>query len=255
MGDLHLSFPGSEGPPPLAEGADAVLVAGDTCEELARAVETLRRAYPEPVEIVTVAGNHEFHSRRLSYDGNLAEGREAAARHRVHLLERDVSVLENVRILGCTLWTDYLLFGEDLREAAMLVAGATMNDHRRIKWRRDPWMRFRPVEARMLHLESRAFVARELSKSHPGPTICLFHHAVALEALAPTRRRDLVDAAYASDLTSMFESYDCDLVVTGHVHRSFDIRRGATRFLANPAGYAGETTRFDPALVVEVPHG
>ena len=36
---------------------------------------------------------------------------------------------------------------------------------------------------------------------------------------------------------------------------SFDVRRGGTRFLANPVGYAGENASFDPALVVEVPNG
>jgi predicted phosphodiesterase len=251
MSDLHLSFPGSKAPPPLADGVEAVLVAGDTCEGLARAVESLRSAYLEPVDIVTVAGNHEFHSRTLSFDDNLAQGREAAERHRVRLLERDVSMLGNVRILGCTLWTDYLLFGEDLRDAAMRTALETMNDHRRIKWRRDPWQRFQPIEARLLHLESRAFLERELSKSHAGPTLCLFHHPVIPDAVDFVQY-DLLAAAYASDLTALFESYECDLVVSGHVHRSFDIRRSDARFIANPAGYAGENASFNPTLVLEI---
>jgi len=253
MSDLHLKFPGNGGPPPPANGVDAVLVAGDTCEGLARAIETLRRAYPEPLEIVTVAGNHEFHSRSLSFDENLAQGRKAAERHRVRLLERDACMLGgNVRVVGGTMWTDYSLFGAVMREAAMRTAASTMNDHRRIKWHRDPWKRFRPQEARLLHLECRSFVERELSRPHAGPTVCLFHHAVIPEAVAGARP-DLLDAAYASDLTALFELFPCELVVTGHVHRSFDIVRGKTRFLANCAGYAGENAAFDRALVVEVP--
>jgi predicted phosphodiesterase len=253
MSDLHIRFPDSRGLPALAPGADGVLIAGDICEGLVNAVETLRPAYPEPVEIAIVAGNHEFYSGRLAYHENLALGREAAGRNRVHLLERDVCHLGNIRIIGCTMWTDYRLFGDNLRDAAMRTAAATMSDHRRIKWQRDPWRRFRPTEARLLHLESRAFVEQELARPHAGPTICLFHHGATPEAIAPSERGQLISAAYTSDLTSIFERYACDLVVTGHTHHSLDVRRGAVRYLSNPAGYASENPEFDPALVVEVP--
>jgi hypothetical protein len=253
MSDLHLSFPGNKGLPPLAKGVDGVLIAGDTCEGLAAAVEVLRPAYPEPVEIAVVGGNHEYYSRRLSYAANLAQGREAASHHRVHLLERDVCVIGgNVRIIGGTMWTDYCLLGADLRDAAMRTAATTMNDHRRIQWNRDPWRRFRPQEARLLHIETRAFVERELAKFHPGPTVCMFHHAVTPDAVAPADRGDLISAAYASDLTSIFERGGCDLVVTGHTHHSLDVRCGRARFLSNPAA-RGENAQFDPALVVELP--
>jgi predicted phosphodiesterase len=254
MSDLHLTFPGSKGLPPLVRGVDGVLIAGDICEGMAEAVEVLRPKYPEPTEIVIVAGNHEFYSGKLSFQENLTLGREAAARHRVHLLERDVCHLGNIRIIGCTMWTDYCLMGNNLREAAMRTAAATMSDHRRIKWQRDPWQRFRPTEARLLHLESRAFVEQELAKPHAGPTICLFHHGVTPEAIAPSERGQLISAAYTSDLTSIFERYACDLVVTGHTHHSLDARLGAVRYLSNPAGYASENPQFNSALVVEVPH-
>jgi predicted phosphodiesterase len=253
MSDLHLTFPGSKGLPPLVRGVDGVLIAGDIREGMAEAVEVLRPAYPEPTEIVIVAGNHEFYSGRLAYHENLALGREAAGRNRVHLLERDVCHLPgNVRIIGCTMWTDYRLLGDNLREAAMRTAAATMNDHRRIKWQRDPWRRFRPTEARLLHLGSRAFVEQELATPHAGPTICLFHHGVTPEAIAPPERGQLISAAYTSDLTSIFERYACNLVVTGHTHHSLDVRHSTTRFLSNPAGY-GENKQFDPAMVVEFP--
>ena len=254
MSDLHLDFSRSKGLPTLAKGVAGVLIAGDTCEGLAAAVEVLRRAYPEPTEIVIVAGNHEFYSRKLAFAKNLAQGREAAARHRVHLIEREVCVIGgNVRIIGGTMWTDYCLLGADLREAAMRTAATTMNDHRRIQWSRDPWRRFRPQEARFLHLETRAFVERELAKFHRGPTVCLFHHGVLAEAIAPAERGTLASAAYASELAPIFERADCNLVVTGHTHYSLDIRRGATRFISNPAGYSRENPEFNPAMVVELP--
>jgi predicted phosphodiesterase len=253
LSDLHIDFHGSNGLPPLARGAAGVLIAGDVRNGLVAAVEALRPAYPEPTEIVMVAGNHEFHSATLSFHESLALGREAAARHRVHLLERDVCHIANIRIIGCTMWTDYCLLGKELRDAAMRTAAATMSDHRRIKWQRDPWLRFRPFEARLLHLQSRAFVERELATPHPGPTVCLFHHAVTLPAIAPAERGQLISAAYGSDLSEVFERHACDLVVTGHTHFSFDARIGATRFISNPAGYAGENQCFSPSFVVEVP--
>ena len=66
MSDLHLDHPGSQGPPPLAAGADMVVVAGDTCQVLVKAIEHLRRAYPAPREVVMVSGNHELWSGKLS---------------------------------------------------------------------------------------------------------------------------------------------------------------------------------------------
>jgi hypothetical protein len=254
MSNLYLGFPGSKNPPPPADGVDAILVASDTCEGLARAVEALRRAYPEPLEIVTMSGNHELYSRKLSYADNLAHGREAAERYRVRPLERDACMIGSARILGCTMWTDYSLFGEAHRDAAMGIAATGMNDHRRISWRRKPWNRFLPQEASALHSRSRAWVECEVAKAHAGATLCLFHHPVTPDPV-DLAQKDLLDAAYASDLAKLFESYGCDLVVSGYVHRSFGIRRAGRRFIANRAGYAGENTSFDPALVVEIPNG
>ncbi len=66
MSDLHLDHPRSEDPPPLAAGADMVIVAGDTCQGLVKAIEHLRRAYLAPTEVVMLSGNHELWSGKLS---------------------------------------------------------------------------------------------------------------------------------------------------------------------------------------------
>ena len=206
MSDLHLDHAGSGGTPPLAPGVDMVLVAGDTCEGLVKAVEHLRRAYPGPTEVVMVAGNHELWSKHLDFEDHWEMGHAAAERHGVHLPDNSVVTVKGVRLLGCTLWTDYELFEIRMREVAMRTAADTMLDHRRIKWSRNPWHRFRPTEARILHHQSRSFLETELARPHDGPTVCISHHAMMLEAVAPAFRDSVVAAAYASDMTPMIDT-------------------------------------------------
>jgi predicted phosphodiesterase len=253
MSDLHLDVPGSAGAPPLVAGTDVVIVAGDTCQDLVSAVETLRRAYPPPTGIVMVAGNHELWSKRLSFEEHFEEGIAAADAHDVRLLENDVELVGGVRLLGCTLWTDYELYGEPLREVAMRSAAHTMLDHRRTKWSREPWARFRPAEARILHKESGSFLERELAKPHDGPTVCICHHAMTLDAVSPSAQRSVLSAAYASEWLPMIDCFQPDLTVTGHTHHAMDLRRGNARMVSNPAGYPGEGSAFRPSFVVQLP--
>jgi Icc-related predicted phosphoesterase len=252
MSDLHIHYPGSRGIPQLIPGVEIVVVAGDICVGLVRAIEILRRAFPAPTEIVMVAGNHELWSKTHAFAEHVGLGRTAAALHGIYLLENDVAVVRGIRFLGATLWSDYDLHGPELREAAMRAAAGFMLDHKRIKWSRDPWERFRPAEARSLHLRSRKFFEEELVKPHHGPTVCISHHAMSANAIAPAFRDEILSAAYASEMQPMIDRFQPDLVVTGHTHYGIDLKRGLTRMLSNPAGYADENRYFDPALVVDL---
>jgi Icc-related predicted phosphoesterase len=250
MSDLHLDFPGARGFPPLAAGADLVVIAGDTCQGLVKAVKAMRVAYPRS-EIVAVAGNHEFHG--STYGEALRAGHECAREFGVHLLSENGAVtFGRLRVIGATLWTSYDLFGESLRQPAMRAAYETMRDHKRIKWRKNPWERFRPSEARMLHLTSCEYIDAELGKHHGGPTIVLTHHAATPDAVEPGLRHRMIAAAYASDLRPIIDQHQPDFWISGHTHFSMDIRRGRTRLISNPCGYGGENPRFDPAFTIEV---
>lgn len=246
MSDLHLDT-GSEGVPPLTAGVDLVAVAGDTCEGVVKAVETLRVGYPD-VDIVMVTGNHEYYG--YVWHEELEAGRERARELGVHLLECESAFFGRLRVLGATFWTDYSLFGPGLQQAAMRAAYDQMRDHKRIRWNREPWMRFRPQEALSLHRRSRNFFEAELARPHDGPTFLLAHHAMTWEALDPVNERSLLAAAYVSEIPFATEA---DYVLTGHTHRPMDFRRGRTRFVSNPRGYPDEGVRFDPAFVIEIP--
>lgn len=248
--DLHIRHPGSRGFPLLAPGVDIVLLAGDTCEGLELAIREMRSAYPN-AEIVTVAGNHEFYGG--AYFATLEEGRVCARELGVHLLEDGIATFGSLRVIGATAWTDYNLFGPALKEPAMRAAYDTMRDHKRIRWQLNPWQRFRPLEAQMLHARSRAFIEAELERTPAGSTtIVLTHHAATIDAVAPAFRDELISAAYASDLLPVIDRYQPDYWVSGHTHFPIDFSRGRTRLISNPAGYGHEVSGFDPAFVIEV---
>jgi predicted phosphohydrolase len=248
--DAHSDCAGFSGFPPLIEGVDAIVVAGDTRQGLAASLTELRAAYPRPVEILMVAGNHEFWGSVWSRE--VDEGRRVAEKLGIRFMEDQAVTLGRLRVLGCTLWTSYDAYGESLRPAAMRSAREEMRDHKRIKWSSDPWRRFRPEEARMLHMRSRAFIEEELSKPHDGPTLVITHAAVSIECIPPSKQKSIVSAAYFSEMLPVIDRHQPDLWVFGHTHHRTDFRRGKTRILSNPIGYADERTGFDPTLTVAI---
>lgn len=249
--DLHLRFPGAKGIPRLAPGAAVVVAAGDICEGLVRAVEALRAGLPS-TEVVAVAGNHEFYGHCLPEE--LEAGRARARQLGVHLLENNTVTFGDFRVIGATGWTDYELFGPDLCAPAMRAAADAMQDHRLIKWRRKPWYRFRPEEARALHLQSRAYIDAELAKAHDGPTMVITHHAPTIEAVAPEFQRSLTSAAFASEMMPLVDRHQPKWWVSGHTHVSMDLGRGRTRLVSNPCGYGDENPSFDPLLTIDTDH-
>lgn len=247
--DLHVDvFPVK--PISIAGGVEAVIVAGDTCEGGLSAFEQLRRIVPIHIPIVMVMGNHEYYRRFVRSELDLA--RSQAPAFNVHLLENETVVLGGVRFVGATLWTDYGFFGEASRAAVMNLCAAGMNDHRRIGWQKQPWQRFRPQEAALLHARSRHYFEEVLARPFDGPTVAISHHGVHANSVPPPLRSERLTAAYVSDLAELIESCQPALVVHGHVHHSADYRVGTTRVLCNPHGYGAENPDFNGSLVLEI---
>jgi predicted phosphodiesterase len=249
--DLHVDV---SQPPPITIGSDVdvVVVAGDTAEGAQNAFVALRHIVPEQIPIVTVIGNHEYYHGCVPEE--LALARELAPSLNVHFLENDSVVLKtagaSVRFAGCSLWTDYQVFGTKNTAPAMRAAMRGLNDHRLIAWTKKPLKRFRPEQAALMHSASKAFLTETLATSFPGPSIVVCHHGHWLSA-HPQFQNDILTAAYVSNLT-FIEEFQPELFIHGHVHWPFDYRVGRTRVLCNPRGYPGENPNFNPALVVEV---
>jgi Icc-related predicted phosphoesterase len=234
----------------VVEGVDLVIVAGDTCEGAVNAFDHLRRIVPMRIPILMVLGNHEYYHRFIPNE--LAVARSQGPAFNICVLENEAIVRSGVRFVGATLWTDYRCFGEARQGAAMSACAAGMNDHRRIGWRKEPWSRFRPQEAQLLHHRSRSYLESVLATTFDGPTAVITHHAVHWNSIVPKYRNDPVTAAFVSDMSAIIEAYQPALWVHGHVHNSCDYRVGNTRIICNPHGYGAENPDFDGSLVVQI---
>jgi predicted phosphodiesterase len=233
----------------IASDVDAVIVAGDVCEGAEKAFQMLRSIVPEHIPILMVAGNHEFYRRFIREEILLAE--MSAPSRNICFLSNTSVKLVGVNFFGCTLWTDYCIFGQDRQAAVMNACARGMNDHRLIGWQKQPWLRFRPEEAVLLHHQSRTFLSEALAVSD-APTVVIVHHGVHENSIHPSHRSDPLTGAFVSSLEDLIQTAQPDLIVHGHVHHSFDYRLGRTRVICNPHGYGGENPHFDGALVVEV---
>src|SRR5881227_2858047 len=112
LSDLHLER--GIGDVPVAE-ADVVVLAGDISTGT-RGVEWAR-SWAADRPLIYVAGNHEFYGH--SMPRLIEQLRSAAAGSSVHVLEDEQLILDGVRFLGCTLWSDFDFDGPERRSVAM----------------------------------------------------------------------------------------------------------------------------------------
>lgn len=217
-----------------------------------------------------VAGNHEFYGAQLVDE--LQAMKRAAAGSLVHVLDRQAVVVDGVRFLGCTLWTDFQLpFGTTAQVdvgQALRQAGAGMAEYERIELMAPAMRAARPREfARLLQAEDtlamhwvdRDWLRRELEKPFDGQTVVVTHHAPSALSVAPQHVGDRLSPAFASELPEEFFDVP-SLWVHGHTHHSADYTRRSCRVVSNPRGYPIQGARFENSsfsagFVVELPAG
>ncbi|OIR18046.1 3',5'-cyclic adenosine monophosphate phosphodiesterase CpdA [mine drainage metagenome] len=245
LSDLHIEIAAYQ-PQPVE--CDVVVLAGDIGNHV-QGMEWGRHSWPAK-EILYVPGNHEFY--RLGRVETLRQMRVRANELGVHLLDNDEVVIAGIRFLGSTLWTDFDLFGEELKKAAMAEGKKYLNDFRLI---RERFRMFSPARSAQLHKTSRAWLAAKLQEPFPGKTVVVTHHLPSARSVAERYRASLTSACFASNLDELMGA--SALWIHGHTHDSFDYVLHGTRVVCNPRGYCRnpekpENLEFDPGLVVEV---
>lgn len=245
LSDLHLEF--ANLPPPEAE-VDVVVLAGDIWKKV-HGIYWARSTWPE-TEIIYVAGNHEFY--RGDRSDVLRQLRDAADETGVHFLDNDEVIINCVRFLGATLWTDFLLFGVEQQVETMNAAFSGLNDFRKINQGEHL---FTPADSiSICNTSTQWLKSKLLNEQFQGKSVVVTHHLPSMKSVAERYKQDLLSACFASNLDYML-GYS-DLWIHGHAHDSFDYKVGKTRIICNPRGYVfkgiPENSGFNSEFVIEV---
>lgn len=231
---------------------DVVILAGDI-HTRSRAPDWAAKAFPDH-PVLYVAGNHEFY-------GESIEGAGAAIRHKcklnanIHYMDCDEYVIQGVRFLGVTLWTDFSLLGKNRTSSAMSEAQRSLNDYQRIKVAATGYQKLHPQDTAGLHVRQKKWLEEKLAEPFPGPTVVVTHMAPSVKSISREYADELISSAFASNLDSLVGK--ADFWIHGHTHSSFDYHLGACRVIANPLGYmlrcgSPENENFNPNFFVDL---
>ncbi|MGR9087739.1 MAG: metallophosphoesterase [Gammaproteobacteria bacterium] len=235
--DLHLEFGALEVP---KNDADIIIAAGDIgiCDQGVDWLKSLNKP------VIYVAGNHEFYSNE--YRETLLLIREKCIGSNVHFLEHNRFDFQQIRFLGCTLWTDLHVEGPEKVDAL----SEALNDFRQIRF--DGRLMGVDDYSRMFH-RSREWLEKELARPFTGKTVVVTHHAPSQWSWneSPNALKKL---AYCNDLKPLMHEYDIAAWFHGHVHSRADYLIAGARILCNPRGYVGKkiVPGFDQNKIVVI---
>ena len=252
LSDLHLEF--GHGIPPLAPGAEIVVLAGDLAPAKRRSIRLAAEAWAGADRILYVPGNHEYYGdaigraqRTLALDCGL---------YGVTLLDTAAVTIGHVRFIGATLWTDFRLDGEPRELDAHLAVGRGLNDFAgAIRGAVEPGRAFSTWEAAHRHRRDRAFIEAEIALAHEAglEAVVVTHHAPSPVAIHHRYAGSPLNAGFVSDLEATIVHLRPTLWIHGHVHHAVNATVGRTWILANPHGNNFmEAADFQPDLVVEL---
>lgn len=232
---------------------DVVVLAGDIDTSGPRAVHWATETFAG-IPVLYVHGNHEGYGHNI--DSELEKIRAASeATDNVKFLNCDEHRIGTVRFLGAALWTDFKLFGEDRRYAAMAQAESTMTDYRRIRLASKRYRRLRAADTALFHESQKAWISEKLAEPYAGATVVITHMAPSMRSVPDQYSGDLTSASYASTMDDLV--IRASVWIHGHMHESFDYQIGQCRVVCNPFGYmtkagAPENENFNSAYVIEI---
>jgi predicted phosphodiesterase len=208
--------------------------------------------------VIYVAGNHEhYHGDFANTITNLKK--KLAHYTNLHILDREVFDLGDVRFIGSTLWTD--MNKED--PITLHAMKNMMNDFRCVQnsnrevhfkafditpeGRQIPTFRTRPAtfcpeDAVEEHKKCLGYIKTVYEDTPPWKSIVVVgHHTPSHTSCHPRYKDDQVmNGGYHSDLSEfILDRPGIKLWTHGHTHENFDYMIGSTRVVCNPRGYDG----------------
>eukprot|EP00474_Spongospora_subterranea_P009694 CRZ10152.1 hypothetical protein [Spongospora subterranea] len=216
-------------------------------EELLRTFLAIQSKHFKAVFVV--AGNHEYYSEISGMTGTYLTAPEihfvlkelCKSFPNVCFLDRKAVLIDKLRIVGATLWTDIESEREEQIESCV-------SDYRRIHvplYVNSSFPGSRPVtvkDTRIWHRYDLKFITKQLNiaASLGQDVMVVTHHAPVREGTShPGHTGSALGSAFANDLSELFAKFNSNLKVWvfGHTHFCCDFVVGGVRVISNQLGY------------------
>lgn len=240
--DLHIEFGEFE---PKIGKADLLVFAGDI--NVGVKGITWLNSLKTDKPIIYVLGNHEYY--KNVYPRLITKAKNEISKANIHLLENDSVSIDGVNFHGCTLWTDFELFGDP--RIAGFECQQVLNDFKRIRLS-PKFSKLRAIDVSAIHRKSINWLTQSIEASD-GPNVVITHHAPSLNSAPDIYKNDIVTSAYASNLEPLIKKLKPNLWFHGHMHNSSDYFVDDCRVICNPRGYSGELNpSFNEELLINI---
>ena len=183
-------------------------------------------------QIFVMPGNHDYYDGSIDREDKL---RDAAAAHGATFVQKSELIFGRHRLLCCTLWTDFDIYGE--RTENLRHAVTQMNDYLYIRIAKIGFKKLTPVQTAQIHLDHKKWLSKRLSEPFDGETTVITHHAPHPKAL---KEMSDIGPCYASDLEPLILKHQPDRWLFGHTHHPVSFNIGQTVLTNISIGYPDE---------------
>lgn len=243
LSDLHIEFEDLE---IEKVDSDVVVLAGDIHVKGKGVSWALKNIEDKPV--LYVLGNHEFYGK--AYPKLIESLKEDTKGTNVTVLEKDTVAINDVNFMGCTLWTDFELFGDP--RIAGYHCQQIMNDFKKIRLS-PKYSKLRSIDVSAIHRRSLQWLKSELEKHRGEKNVVITHHGPSRISLPDGKEEDMGSSSYVSNLEYVIEEFAPKYWVHGHLHNSSTYQVDNCKVVCNPRGYPDERNKeFTQDFVFQV---
>lgn len=204
--------------------------------------------------VIVVLGNHDYWDRNVLYEvDKLKKSIADQGITNVFLLEKEAVVLDQVKFIGGTLWTDFNRYDPMVLGAASRI----MNDYHYIKYGKS-YRKLRPMDLYEIHQNTKRFIFENAKRDYPEQkVIVVTHMGPSFQSISPYYRQSswlLKNFLYYYDLEKriMADGQDINYWFHGHMHHNVKYDIGNVTVILNPRGYEDQNKEFEATFQIPV---
>lgn len=227
-----------------AHDPDAVLVLAGDLSGFHRDLKFITAVTDQFKYVLFVAGNHEFYGSDYFVVKKFWHGVDGDIDN-FFFMDNRVEIIENVRFIGTTLWTDM----DGGNPLTCMDVQKALNDYYVILYKQ---RRLMVVDTIGFHNEAMRFLNKELAAPFDGETVVISHHSPSWTLITQVHRYSGVNAGFHANADQLFYDHEIGYWFYGHTHVSQTIKINGVPVISNQRGYVGEDSGFDHAFWIDI---